>query len=326
MKWSNDWVCTVAASVLILLPSLAVGQSETDDPDPGLTAYSAGDFRKAHDLWQSEALTGNPKSQYYLGYLYHTGQGVDVDYDKAFSWYNEAASNQCRVAECNLANLYMNGSGIAVDHGEAIRHFANCVKPGGMCNEQVVRMREYVQERLTWYSAQGYADAEYELASMALDQGDFVNAAAWLHKAAQRGHGPAQVALADSYLNGLGIDRDTEQGAQLLFAAMIEHRDNPAVLRSAKTTLAAAYHAGAIGSTTPAISTYVWARLALEAYPDTDSLPGAIYKQMAVDASNAMTDAEISTALSLASTWSELFTAGLPGVTEEHLQALRLPQ
>lgn len=326
MTTNKEWRWGALVSVLTLVPSLAISQGDPGDPDPGLAAFGAGDFRKAHDLWQPEARLGDPTSQFYLGYLYETGKGIAMDYGMALYWYNESAKNECRIAECNLGNLYMNGRGAAVNHDEAIRRFSRCIRAGGTCNEHVVKTREFVAQRLTWYADQGYADAQYELAGMAVDRGDFAGAAAWLQKAAQRQHGPAQVALADSYLNGAGIDQDIERGVQLLFQAMVQHRENTAVLRSAKTTLASAYYAGHIDTTKPAISAYIWARLALEEYPETDSLPGMMYDMMATEAKKAMTDGELGTAFFLASRWTELFATGLPGVTEEHLRTLAVPE
>ena len=326
MKTRIYWVLGTLAIALIVLPLSTMGQDQPGDPDPAATAFRAGDFRKAHDLWQARAYQGDPEAQFNLGYLYETGTGVETDYEVAFNWYNEAAKEECRTAQCNLASLYMTGRGVPVNHGEAIRLFAKCVSPGGTCKGQVGAVREYVEGRLKWYADQDYADAQYQLGSMALDRGDFVNATAWVQKAAQLGHGLAQVALANSYLNGMGVDMDVEQGTQLLFQAMLAHRDDAAVLRGAKTTLAAAYSAGLIETSKPLISAYVWARLALEDYPDTAALPGMMYDRMAGEAKQSMTDGQVGTAFYYASEWSELFAAGLPGVTEEHLRTLTVPQ
>jgi TPR repeat protein len=326
MKTRTAWRWNTLLSVLVLVPSLALGQSDPDDPDPGLTAFRAGDFKMAHGLWQVEANMGDPNSQFNLGYLYESGKGVEVDYEAAFTWYNEAAKNECRMAQYNLANLYMAGRGVAVNHDKAIELLAKCVRPGGTCREQIGTMLEYVEQKLTWYSDQGYAAAQYELGSMALDRGDFTSATAWVQKAAQGGHGPAQVALATSYLNGDGIEQDVEKGAQLLFQAMLQHREDAAVLRGAKSTAASAYYAGQIEASERAINAYVWARLVLEDHPESGSFMNTLYGQMAADAMNAMTDGQVGTAFFLSSRWAELFEAGLPGVTEEHLRTLDAPQ
>jgi hypothetical protein len=124
----------------------------------------------------------------------------------------------------------------------------------------------------------------------------------------------------------MGIDQDVERGAQLMFQAMVQHRENATVLSSAKRTLAMAYRNGNIKTTKPAISTYVWARLALEDYPDKNSIAGMMYDKIENDAVLAMTESELMNAFRLASRWSELLAAGLPGVSVENLRTLRLPQ
>ena len=135
-----------------------------------------------------EALLGDPRSQFYLGYLYETGNGVAANQEMAVSWYTEAARNECRIAECNLANLYGKGQGVSVDHEEAIRRLVKCTRPGGLCREQIGAMRSHVESNLAWYAEQGYANAQYEMALLRLDYGDFPGSAAWLQKAAQQQH------------------------------------------------------------------------------------------------------------------------------------------
>ena len=250
---------------------------------------------------------------------------MGVDYEAAFFWYGKSAAGGCRIAECNLGNLYMDGRGVTSDHDEAIRRLVMCVIPGGTCTGDRSLKFEYVETRLIQYSDEGYADAQYELANLALDNGDFAGAAAWLQEAARQQHGPAQVALGDCYINGSGVPPDAERGAGLVFKAMVQHRENPDVLRSAKSTMALAHSAGRITTSDFLLNEYVWAYLALMDLEERESMMGRMYKTILVGAKENMSGSEFDYAAVLASRWSELFAQGLPGVTEEHLRTLGAP-
>ena len=59
-------------AVLALL--LAAGSARADYQS-GLTAFDAGDFRKAAAEWQASAEQGDARSQHGLGLLYDSGRG-----------------------------------------------------------------------------------------------------------------------------------------------------------------------------------------------------------------------------------------------------------
>jgi TPR repeat protein len=325
MKTINDQAWAALAAVLLLVPSTALGEGETASADPGWDAYATGDFELAHEYWLEDAYAGDPNAQFHVAYLYEAGKGVDVDYGAAFFWYEKSAAAECRISECNLANLYMDGRGVTPDHDEAIRRLVMCVRPGGTCTGNRSTKYEFVETRLIQYSDEGYAEAQYQLANLALGNGDFTGAASWLQKAAQQQHGLAQVALGDCYINGSGVPPDAERGAGLVFKAMVQHRENPDVLSSSKSTMALAHSAGRITTSDFLLNEYVWAYLALMDLEERDSVMGRMYETVLVGAKGNMSGFEFDEASALASRWSELFAAGLPGVTEEHLRTLRAP-
>jgi TPR repeat protein len=55
-----------------------------------------------------------------LGYCYNNGIGTDVDTQKAFELYQEAANLGNKVAQYNLANMYQNGEGVEKNMSKAI--------------------------------------------------------------------------------------------------------------------------------------------------------------------------------------------------------------
>jgi hypothetical protein len=53
----------------------------------GMAAYQCGDFAKAMRYLRSFAYQGDATAQFYLGLMYHNGQGVSQDEAAALSWY-----------------------------------------------------------------------------------------------------------------------------------------------------------------------------------------------------------------------------------------------
>ena len=324
MKKPGYQVRAMLASVLMLITLMAVGQNKTTNANPGMDAFNAGNFELAQEYWRADAARGDAQAQFNLGYLYTTGKGVEVDHGSALFWYKKAADAGCRAAECSLANRYMHGVGTDQNHDEAIRRYARCVSPGGMCRDQIKTLRELAVNGLKWYADKQYAGAQYELANQALDNGDFSSAIEWLHKAAEQQHGLAQVALGHRYIYGDGVVRNAERGKQLVYSAIVQNRDDEDVLRNAKSTMALAHNGDLIAESSPA-DKYIWVNLALQDIKDQDSIMGKIYKSSLRDAEVLINSQEYEMTRYRMTRWSELFATGLPGVTEEHLSTMSPP-
>ena len=57
------------------------------------------------------AQKGNVTVQATVAVLYHTGQGVKRDYQKAFYWYKKAAEQGNPASQANLGVMYAKGTG-----------------------------------------------------------------------------------------------------------------------------------------------------------------------------------------------------------------------
>jgi TPR repeat protein len=69
--------------------------------------------------------------------MYHYGNGIDIDYDKAMNWYLKAAAQGQAAAQANLGTIYLHGQGVQIDYAEAYSWFLNAAKqgdPGGFFN------------------------------------------------------------------------------------------------------------------------------------------------------------------------------------------------
>lgn len=137
------------------------------------------------------AKTGDPQSQYQLGFKYYLGAAGAQDFNEAVRWYEAAATQGHTEAQYKLAKMKSQGHGIDRDDEAALR----------------------------WFSAageQGHPEALFSLGEL-YAQGRGVDQAAreayrWLHAAWKRFD--AELA---AYLLGQGLDA-TVRGAALAAA------------------------------------------------------------------------------------------------------------
>jgi len=117
------------AAVLILVVSSLIAVPAIAGPYEDATkAYGRGDYKTAIRLIKPLAEQGNAKSQYNLGRMYASGQGVPQDHAKAVKWYRKAADQGDASARFNLGLMYALGQGVPQDHAEA-RKLAQEWKP-----------------------------------------------------------------------------------------------------------------------------------------------------------------------------------------------------
>ena len=78
------------------------------------------DYKQMAERLLPAAERGNPKAQYNLGVLYHSGKGVAKDFQQAFKWYRKAAEQGHMKAQYYCALLLHNGRGTAKNDEEAV--------------------------------------------------------------------------------------------------------------------------------------------------------------------------------------------------------------
>jgi TPR repeat protein len=66
----------------------------------------------ARDEWESFAKKGDLKSMISLGVMYHTGDGVETNYQKAMDWYLQAYEKKDGDALNNIGVLFRDGLGV----------------------------------------------------------------------------------------------------------------------------------------------------------------------------------------------------------------------
>ncbi len=135
---------------------------------------------------------------------------ADGNYSEALRCYRDAANAGITAGEHNLAVMYQEGRGVAVDFAEALRLFRRAADKGAAVSQTNLGLMYYhgqgvapdAQEALKWIgkaAAQGFAPAEFVMGTI-LDSGkllprDVAKAMEWYRRAAARGHPGARQAV-----------------------------------------------------------------------------------------------------------------------------------
>ena len=81
------------SSGLTLSLLLGSGLSVAADYDKGMNAYDSGDYKSALAEWLPLAKQGDAQAQYSLGIMHDVGEGVLIDYKRAYMWFNLSSYN-----------------------------------------------------------------------------------------------------------------------------------------------------------------------------------------------------------------------------------------
>jgi TPR repeat protein len=166
---------------------------------------------------------GDANSQFRLGVMYATGEGVPQNHAEAARWYRLAADQGLSAAQYNLGLMYVNGWGVSQDYGEAARWYRLAADQGvalaqnnlGMMyyNGQGVRQNDV--EAMRWFrlaADRGHPEAQAYLGfRYATGEGvpqNHAEAARWYRLAADQGLSAAQYNLGLMYRKGLGVPQD----------------------------------------------------------------------------------------------------------------------
>jgi TPR repeat protein len=157
-------------------------------------ALRAGQFDKAVQGFQLAAAGGDARAMNNLADLYMDGRGVAKDYRQALAWYQKGADAGNGAAMANLGHLYEQGLGVAKDYQLARQWYkkgANAGNGHAMDGMGVL-----------YHNGEGVA-RDYQVARQ------------WYEKAIAAGDVHAMSNLAVLYADGLGVAKDYDQARQL---------------------------------------------------------------------------------------------------------------
>src|SRR5260370_455336 len=100
-----------------------------------LESAAAQRCRKAADQ-------GDAQAQFYVGWMYNNGQGVQQDHTQAVLWYRKAAAQGDARAQCNICMMYDDGEGVLQDYGDAVMRWRKAVDQGVAAAQNMVATAE----------------------------------------------------------------------------------------------------------------------------------------------------------------------------------------
>jgi hypothetical protein len=99
-------------------------------PAPASANLSALPSAQTIGTPKEHAATDDAATQFHLGTLYESGNGVPQDYAQAVVWYRKAAEQNLAIAQYRLGVLYANGVGAPLDKAQSAAWFQKAADQG----------------------------------------------------------------------------------------------------------------------------------------------------------------------------------------------------
>jgi hypothetical protein len=96
----------------------------------GVAAFEAKEFRRARQLLQPLAESGNPEAQYRLAVQYQAGLGVVHNALQAYHWMREAAQQGQPLALHGLGIMYLYGECVEKNEQQALEWLQRAANQG----------------------------------------------------------------------------------------------------------------------------------------------------------------------------------------------------
>ncbi|KAG2373140.1 hypothetical protein C9374_012872 [Naegleria lovaniensis] len=162
----------------------------------------------------------NAFSQWMLGTMHRTGNGMKQDKAAAHTWLERAANNGFLEAQYDLAQMIENNEvHVEGNAREKIFKWYDKAATAGHAKAQCALGKRYylgwdgvqdhvkARELFLLSAQQGYAEANYQLGMMYIFNADWKGAIPWLEKAAEQSHLEAMDYLGRAYYNILDFDK-----------------------------------------------------------------------------------------------------------------------
>jgi len=197
----------------------------------GRSHYFAKRFVEAADCFTDSAEKGDHRSQDYLGRMYHDGQGLAQNYEKAIFWLEKAAAQDNPNSSYDLGKIYRDGKLVKKDNKKAVIFFKKAASKyntdanvelghhygaGWGVKKDLKKAFDYYLEAAHAYGNDdgraNYAVAHAYEHGLGVDK-DIKQAFTYYEKAALQGYALAQHQLGYFYYyahNELGIEQDCE--------------------------------------------------------------------------------------------------------------------
>jgi uncharacterized protein len=111
-------------------------------------------YHEIYDLLIKAANQNHPNAQYNLAVMFHKGDGVIENLQKAFEWYEKAAEAGMPMAQYNLGMLYFEGQAVKKDELKALEWWKKAADQGlEIAKKLVVSIENYERlQKTPWQS------------------------------------------------------------------------------------------------------------------------------------------------------------------------------
>jgi len=127
MTHRNWFVRPFVVIVALAVFSLQVAAQSLDN---AIDLHDSGEFAAAIDEFLVLATSGEVAAQYYLGRMYHNGDGVVRDVGMAVRWYRLAAEGGHYQARLLLGQMFKTGEDVPQDGNEAAKWYGLAAEQG----------------------------------------------------------------------------------------------------------------------------------------------------------------------------------------------------
>lgn len=105
----------------------------------GKDCYTNGRYSEAAKWFISASEAGDAEAEFFLGFLFSQGKGVEKDEALGAALYRRAAEKGHAMAQTFLGNCYSSGSGVPMDINEAVKWFRLAAQQGEESAQDLLR-------------------------------------------------------------------------------------------------------------------------------------------------------------------------------------------
>lgn len=156
------------------------------------------DYKKAFSYYYMSAKEGHPESQAMIGDIYFYAKGVEEDYEEAFRWYKLAAEKGDTTAQGNLSVMYCWGMGVKQDDEEGVK-WGKLAAQGGDATAQANLACMYYEGKVI--------------------EKDYNEAMKWFKLSAKQENLSAKHMIGQMYYLGKGINKDYKEAFKWYISA-----------------------------------------------------------------------------------------------------------
>ena len=137
---------SLTRSLLLALALTTGAWVQAQTFEQSYAASQRGDYRTAFAGYKKLAEQGNAVAQHNLGNMYLKGTGVPKDYQQAVVWFRQAAEQGDARAQNHLGAMYYNGHGVPKDDQSAYFWLLLSSAQG---DQDAVKNRDIVEQALS---------------------------------------------------------------------------------------------------------------------------------------------------------------------------------